>query len=294
MYNFKQNFKNILKLLNQECIVNKYEYTQEDRRELEKKLKTFDKHFYIGREPSRNMEEEIKPHEHNQIYKLKSSSTDNFLSLKGKAETKRNWYDQDTIIKNKEYKFYGETKDISFHHGSQQEYLKEIQGTRTLIELELNTLNEIFSSTIEMNRECSIIFNAFNNQRDKSKTYQKLYSITKRIEGLRDRLEEIGVKEYDSHDCDCYSHDDYYQDIEEVKLNNHIYDIQQGELSNIKEDKKDKERELIVNRIIELKKEEKKLMLKTTKSIEHIDDGGYQETNIDEDIDNARCLNHYK
>ena len=51
---------------------------------------------------------------------------------------------------------------------------------------------------------------------------------------------------------------------------------------------------LLWDRIIELKKEEKKLMLKTTKSIEHIDDGGYQETNIDEDIDNARCLNHYK
>ena len=128
------NFLNILNLLKKECLVNRYEYTNGDKESIQKKYTIEDdEYFYLGNKQNTFNRKPLPINKHNEIFKLKSSSVSNIFKLV--KEEKDSKYDYKKFTDDK-YKFHGEGSDRYYSMDSKQEWLKEVIGNRTLIELE--------------------------------------------------------------------------------------------------------------------------------------------------------------
>ena len=168
---------------------------------------------------------------------------------------------------------------------SKKELLKEVIVNKTLIELEQKTIHSIYQNAITIKKKYNNIMNCFKDERIKSVNFQKLYSILKQIDVLKNRLEEIKSKDINSDEhCDCYSHDDYFENMDTIKLSDDIKYKKDRELYKLEKQKTIDEKNYIEKRIAELKKEEHKIILETKKNKLYIDSYGEDTTYDDEEI----------
>jgi hypothetical protein len=286
------NFLNILNLLKKECLVNRYEYTNADKESIQKKYTIEDdEYFYLGNKQNRFNKKDLPINKHNEIFKLKSSSVSNIFKLLKEEEDSK--YDYKKFTDDR-YKFHGEGSDRYYSMDSRQEWLKEVIGNRTLIELEPKTIHSIYQNAITIKKKYNNIMNCFKDERIKSVNFQKLYSILKQIDVLKNRLEEIKSKDINSDEhCDCYSHDDYFESMDTIKLSDDIKYKKDRELYKLEKQKTIDEKNYIEKRIAELKKEEHKIILETKKNKLYIDSYGEDTTYDDEEISIESLIKNY-
>jgi hypothetical protein len=286
------NFLNILNLLKKECLVNRYEYTNADKESIQKKYTIEDdEYFYLGNKQNRFNKKNLPINKHNEIFKLKSSSVSNIFKLLKEEEDSK--YDYKKFTDDR-YKFHGEGSDRYYSMDSRQEWLKEVIGNRTLIELEPKTIHSIYQNAITIKKKYNNIMNCFKDERIKSVNFQKLYSILKQIDVLKNRLEEIKSKDINSDEhCDCYSHDDYFESMDTIKLSDDIKYKKDRELYKLEKQKTIDEKNYIEKRIAELKKEEHKIILETKKNKLYIDSYGEDTTYDDEEISIESLIKNY-
>ena len=286
------NFLNILNLLKKECLVNRYEYTNADKESIQKKYTIEDdEYFYLGNKQNRFNKKDLPINKHNEIFKLKSSSVSNIFKLLKEEEDSKYEYKKFTDDR---YKFHGEGSDRYYSMDSRQEWLKEVIGNRTLIELEPKTIHSIYQNAITIKKKYNNIMNCFKDERIKSVNFQKLYSILKQIDVLKNRLEEIKSKDINSDEhCDCYSHDDYFESMDTIKLSDDIKYKKDRELYKLEKQKTIDEKNYIEKRIAELKKEEHKIILETKKNKLYIDSYGEDTTYDDEEISIESLIKNY-
>lgn len=286
------NFLNILNLLKKECLVNRYEYTNADKESIQKKYTIEDdEYFYLGNKQNRFNKKDLPINKHNEIFKLKSSSVSNIFKLLKEEEDSK--YDYKKFTDDR-YKFHGEGSDRYYSMDSRQEWLKEVIGNRTLIELEPKTIHSIYQNAITIKKKYNNIMNCFKDERIKSVNFQKLYSILKQIDVLKNRLEEIKSKDINNDEhCDCYSHDDYFESMDTIKLSDDIKYKKDRELYKLEKQKTIDEKNYIEKRIAELKKEEHKIILETKKNKLYIDSYGEDTTYDDEEISIESLIKNY-
>lgn len=286
------NFLNILNLLKKECLVNRYEYTNADKESIQKKYTIEDdEYFSLGNKQNRFNKKDLPINKHNEIFKLKSSSVSNIFKLLKEEEDSK--YDYKKFTDDR-YKFHGEGSDRYYSMDSRQEWLKEVIGNRTLIELEPKTIHSIYQNAITIKKKYNNIMNCFKDERIKSVNFQKLYSILKQIDVLKNRLEEIKSKDINSDEhCDCYSHDDYFESMDTIKLSDDIKYKKDRELYKLEKQKTIDEKNYIEKRIAELKKEEHKIILETKKNKLYIDSYGEDTTYDDEEISIESLIKNY-
>lgn len=286
------NFLNILNLLKKECLVNRYEYTNADKESIQKKYTIEDdEYFSLGNKQNRFNKKDLPINKHNEIFKLKSSSVSNIFKLLKEEEDSK--YDYKKFTDDR-YKFHGEGSDRYYSMDSRQEWLKEVIGNRTLIELEPKTIHSIYQNAITIKKKYNNIMNCFKDERIKSVNFQKLYSILKQIDVLKNRLEEIKSKDINSDEhCDCYSHDDYFESMDTIKLSDDIKYKKDRELYKLEKQKTIDEKNYIEKRIAELKKEEYKIILETKKNKLYIDSYGEDTTYDDEEISIESLIKNY-
>ena len=286
------NFLNILNLLKKECLVNRYEYTNADKESIQKKYTIEDdEYFYLGNKQNRFNKKNLPINKHNEIFKLKSSSVSNIFKLLKEEEDSK--YDYKKFTDDR-YKFHGEGSDRYYSMDSRQEWLKEVIGNRTLIELEPKTIHSIYQNAITIKKKYNNIMNCFKDERIKSVNFQKLYSILKQIDVLKNRLEEIKSKDINSDEhCDCYSHDDYFESMDTIKLSDDIKYKKDRELYKLEKQKTIDEKNYIEKRIAELKKEEHKIILENKKNKLYIDSYGEDTTYDDEEISIESLIKNY-
>jgi len=286
------NFLNILNLLKKECLVNRYEYTNADKESIQKKYTIEDdEYFYLGNKQNRFNKKNLPINKHNEIFKLKSSSVSNIFKLLKEEEDSK--YDYKKFTDDR-YKFHGEGSDRYYSMDSRQEWLKEVIGNRTLIELEPKTIHSIYQNAITIKKKYNNIMNCFKDERIKSVNFQKLYSILKQIDVLKNRLEEIKSKDINNDEhCDCYSHDDYFESMDTIKLSDDIKYKKDRELYKLEKQKTIDEKNYIEKRIAELKKEEHKIILETKKNKLYIDSYGEDTTYDDEEISIESLIKNY-
>lgn len=286
------NFLNILNLLKKECLVNRYEYTNADKESIQKKYTIEDdEYFYLGNKQNRFNKKNLPINKHNEIFKLKSSSVSNIFKLLKEEEDSK--YDYKKFTDDR-YKFHGEGSDRYYSMDSRQEWLKEVIGNRTLIELEPKTIHSIYQNAITIKKKYNNIMNCFKDERIKSVNFQKLYSILKQIDVLKNRLEEIKSKDINNDEhCDCYSHDDYFESMDTIKLADDIKYKKDRELYKLEKQKTIDEKNYIEKRIAELKKEEHKIILETKKNKLYIDSYGEDTTYDDEEISIESLIKNY-
>jgi hypothetical protein len=286
------NFLNILNLLKKECLVNRYEYTNADKESIQKKYTIEDdEYFYLGNKQNKFNKKDLPINKHNEIFKLKSSSVSNIFKLLKEEEDSK--YDYKKFTDDR-YKFHGEGSDRYYSMDSRQEWLKEVIGNRTLIELEPKTIHSIYQNAITIKKKYNNIMNCFKDERIKSVNFQKLYSILKQIDVLKNRLEEIKSKDINSDEhCDCYSHDDYFESMDTIKLSDDIKYKKDRELYKLEKQKTIDEKNYIEKRIAELKKEEHKIILETKKNKLYIDSYGEDTTYDDEEISIESLIKNY-
>ena len=177
------NFLNILNLLKKECLVNRYEYTNGDKESIQKKYTIEDdEYFYLGNKQNTFNRKPLPINKHNEIFKLKSSSVSNIFKLV--KEEKDSKYDYKKFTDDK-YKFHGEGSDRYYSMDSKQEWLKEVIGNRTLIELEPKTVHSIYQNAISIKKKYNNIMNCFCklNPSDNFVTSQ-----TERVTSVMERL----------------------------------------------------------------------------------------------------------
>lgn len=286
------NFLNILNLLKKECLINRYEYTNADKESIRKKYTIEnDEYFYLGGKQNKYNRKPLPINKHNEIFKLKSSSVSNIFKLV--KEEKDSKYDYKKFTDDK-YKFHGEGSDRYYSMDNKQEWLKEVVGDRTLIELEPKTVHSIYQNAITIKKKYNNIMNCFKDERNKSVNFQKLYSILKQIDVLKNRLEEIKNNDTNTDEhCDCYSHDDYYESIDTIKLADDIKYKKDRELYKLERQKIIDEKNYIEKRIAELKKEEHKIILETKKDKLYIDSYGEEKIYDDEEISIEQLIKNY-
>lgn len=286
------NFLNILNLLKKECLVNRYEYTNADKESIQKKYTIEDdEYFYLGNKQNKFNKKDLPINKHNEIFKLKSSSVSNIFKLLKEEEDSK--YDYKKFTDDR-YKFHGEGSDRYYSMDSRQEWLKEVIGNRTLIELEPKTIHSIYQNAITIKKKYNNIMNCFKDERIKSVNFQKLYSILKQIDVLKNRLEEIKSKDINNDEhCDCYSHDDYFESMDTIKLSDDIKYKKDRELYKLEKQKTIDEKNYIEKRIAELKKEEHKIILETKKNKLYIDSYGEDTTYDDEEISIESLIKNY-
>ena len=286
------NFLNILNLLKKECLVNRYEYTNADKESIQKKYTIEDdEYFYLGNKQNKFNKKDLPINKHNEIFKLKSSSVSNIFKLLKEEEDSK--YDYKKFTDDR-YKFHGEGSDRYYSMDSRQEWLKEVIGNRTLIELEPKTIHSIYQNAITIKKKYNNIMNCFKDERIKSVNFQKLYSILKQIDVLKNRLEEIKSKDINNDEhCDCYSHDDYFESMDTIKLADDIKYKKDRELYKLEKQKTIDEKNYIEKRIAELKKEEHKIILETKKNKLYIDSYGEDTTYDDEEISIESLIKNY-